>query len=487
MDAIFLSSCVPKTLTTLFRPLGPYQVAWYLRENGYDVQVLEFVYRKTEEEIFNLIKKFSTPNTKVLGMGLMINLDDPTMGVIIKKIENVLRRVRLEFPQMKIITGGPAAPIWSRLHRNKTLFDYIINGHGEDTVLALMNHLYKGSPHPQFEIIDGNKYIRESFKMPLEKFFDITKRGHRWHKNDCIQPNESLPLELGRGCIFKCKFCRYPYTGKSKNDFTRDMKCVKEELIENYNNWGVTNYYMLDDTFNADQSRMKDFYNMTQTLPFKIKYATYLRTDLLHAHPDTQYMLLESGLKGCYLGIETFNQESADLISKSWSPKAKEYLPKLHFDIWKDQVNTQVGFIAGLPPETYDDLQKTNQWCMEHKMSSWVWHALSINRDAHYEFKSDFDLNAEKYGFRWVVNDGKPMWVTDYCTREQALQWEIKLKEESKIYQRLGCWYLMELGNYGYDIEVMRWITQVNMPWKEINVKRYQFLTNYFNDLAMLV
>ena len=55
MDAIFLSSCVPKQLTPLMRPLGPYQVAWYLRKHNYNVQVLEFIFRLTEEEILNLI------------------------------------------------------------------------------------------------------------------------------------------------------------------------------------------------------------------------------------------------------------------------------------------------------------------------------------------------------------------------------------------------------------------------------------------------
>ena len=59
----------------------------------------------------------------------------------------------------------------------------------------------------------------------------------RWNKNDCIQTGETLPLEISRGCIFKCKFCRYPYIGKTKNDFSKSIDNVVEELEYNYNNF----------------------------------------------------------------------------------------------------------------------------------------------------------------------------------------------------------------------------------------------------------
>ena len=45
----------------------------------------------------------------------------------------------------------------------------------------------------------------------------------RFEKNDFILPGESLPLELSRGCIFKCRFCQYPNIGKDKDDLELEL------------------------------------------------------------------------------------------------------------------------------------------------------------------------------------------------------------------------------------------------------------------------
>lgn len=486
MDAVFLSSIVAKNLLNVMRPLGPYQIAWYLRKHNYSVQVLEFVYRMQVDEIISLLDKFVTKNTKVIGLGLMINMDGKAAGSIIKKFERVLEICKKRYPQVKLIVGGPSAPTWSRMWRNNTLFDYIFTGHTEDQVLGLMNHLCRGAPHPQFQLVDGNKIIREGFTMPHGNLFNIEEDDHLWHENDCIQPGESLPLELGRGCIFKCKFCRYPYIGKHKNDFSRNMECVRQELVDNYEKWGVTNYYMLDDTFNADQERLRAFHAMTQTLPFKIQYATYIRIDLLHAHPDSQYMLQESGLKGCFFGIESFNKDASELVGKSWSTKAKEWIPTLHNDIWKKSINFQLGFIAGLPPETLDMLRDTNQWCIDNDIPSWTWAGLTINRDAHDQYKSDFDLNAENFGFEWINYEGKPMWKTPYATAKIAKEWEFTLVEEAKPYQKLACWYLFEIPNFGYKLDEFMHLKQIDIPWREVNAKRTVWLSNYVKSLRAI-
>lgn len=484
MDAIFLTSCVTNNQTTLFRPLGSYQIAWYLRENGYNVQVLDFLFKFTEEQILRLVAAHMTPETKVIGFGMMIDLRDPKMGAVIKKFENVLFAIKKRYPQITLILGSPSAPYFSRLHRNKTLFDYVFVGHAEDGVLALMNHIYRKSDHPQFELVEGNRVIRESFVMPGGNKFSIETCGHVWHDSDYIQPNETLPLELSRGCIFKCKFCRYPHIGKSKKDFNREMECIKHELITNYERWGVTNYYMLDDTFNADQDRMRAFAGMTATLPFKIRYATYLRIDLMAAHPETEDMLLESGLLGAFLGLETLNQEAADMIGKTWNGKnAREYLPDLYHNKWSKQVSFRVGLICGLPPETFEDCQRTNQWLVDNEISGWWWHGLTVLKDAHSEYRSEFDKNAELYGFEWEMREGRYIWKTKYCDSIIAREWQVKLNNEVKDVQCLTSWDLLELGNYGIDLDVAKQTRIVDFDWIGLADSRKVWLQNYYRSV----
>jgi hypothetical protein len=483
MDAVFLSSCVPNNLSTLFRPLGPYQLAWHLRENNYNIQVIDFIFKFTEEQILTLVEQYVTLETKVVGISFMLGHQNPSMFSVIKKFENVLRKIKNKYPWVKIIVGGPAAPYWSKLHRNGTLFDFIFTGHAEDGVLSLMNYLYRKGPHPRFEIVDGNKFIKESF-FDSENKFNITSCSHKWHKSDCIQPGETLPLELGRGCIFKCKFCRYPYIGKHKNDFNRDMECVREELIDNYNNWGVNNYYIIDDTFNADQERLKAFHAMTQTLPFKIHYATYLRADLIAAHPESEIYLQESGLIGAFLGIESLSPEACKIIGKPWSAKsAKEYIPNLYHNTWKTEVSIVVGLICGIPPDTLQSCKETNQWAIDNQLPAWVWHPLSIERDVNIEHKSEFDIHAEEYGFKWKNNFGRTIWVTDYCDGELAKEWGEELTDISKPYQHINCWHLLELGTFGLNLDQMKRITFQNADWKLINSLRAEWIKKYYREV----
>jgi radical SAM superfamily enzyme YgiQ (UPF0313 family) len=484
MDAIFLTCCVSINKTNIFRPLGSYQIAWYLRKHSYDVQVIDFIHFYSEEQIIKLLEVHITSKTKIIGLGVMIDLKDPANGAIIKKIENVFFTIKKRYPQIKRIVGSPAAPHFSRLHRNKTLFDYVFLGHTEQHVLALLDHLSKNSPHPQFEIVEGNRIIRESFAVPDGKIFDISTCEHLWNKTDYIQPNETLPLELGRGCIFKCKFCRYPYIGKSKRDFNRSIECVKQEIISNYENWRVTNYYMLDDTFNADQERLKSFTDMVKTLPFKINYATYLRIDLLAAHPESEDIFLENGLKGAFLGIETFNPNAANLIGKSWSAKhSKDYLLNLYHNKWKKRIAVTAAFICGIPPETFEECQATNKWLIDNDIPSWLWQNLTVYKDAHDEHRSEFDRDADKYGFTWEMKEGRYIWKTEYCDAILAREWRLQLVNEAKNYQHLNVWSLLSLGSLDLNINEYQSYKIVDINWNSVSVKRDNFLRTYYQEV----
>jgi len=484
MDAIFLTCCVSVNKTNIFRPLGSYQVAWYLRKHGYNTQVVDFIHFYTEAQIIKLLETHITSKTKIIGLGVMMDLKDPSNGEIIKKIENVFHTIKKRYPHIKRIVGSPAAPYFSRLHRNKTLFDYVFLGHTELHVLALLDHLSKNSPHPQFEIIEGNRVIRESFLAPSGEIFDIETCDHQWHKSDYVQPKETLPLELGRGCIFKCKFCRYPYIGKSKKDFNRSMDCIKQEIIANYENWGVTNYYMLDDTFNADQERLQAFTNMVKTLPFKINYSTYLRIDLLAAHPESEDMLLENGLKGAFLGIESFNKDAANLIGKSWSAKnSKDYLLELYHNKWKEKIAITTAFICGIPPETFEDCKNTNQWLIENNIPSWIWQNLTVYKDAHNEHRSEFDRDSEKYGFIWEMKEGRYVWRTEYCDAITAREWRLQLVNESKDYQKLNVWSLISIGSFDLDIDEYQKYRIIDIDWNAMSQLRNKFLRNYYYEV----
>lgn len=487
MDAIFLSSCIPRKINSVIRPLGPYQLAWYLRQHGYNIQVIDFIYMLNDKEILELIEKFITPNTKFIGLGMMVSHHHVLLSQLAFKLARVLKQVKQKYPQVKISMGGGTSHIWSERFRNKTLFDYIFKGYAEDTALALFDHLYKGAKHPPFELIDGNVHLNDTTIFTDKRLFNIEQSFHTWHVRDCIQPNEALPIEFGRGCMFKCAFCRYPHIGKNKNDFNRNIECIKEELVDNYNKFNVTSYYIVDDTFNSDKNRIEEFAKMTATLPFKIQYAAFLRADLIHANSETESMLLESGLKSVFFGIETLNTQGAAMVGKAWSGKhAKKYLPILYHNKWKKKVHMTLGFIAGIPGETLEDLRDTQKWCIENQFPCFKWHPLNVESNTGNHYRSEFDINAEKYGITWKVKDGRTIWVSDNCDSDTAVNWVHILENEGRYASKLTTWDLIEMANYGYDLDEMAKLNVDEIPWKEIDVKVKVFLNNYFEDLRSL-
>ena len=224
---------------------------------------------------------------------------------------------------------------------------------------------------------------------------------------------------------------------------------------------------------------------MSASLPFKINFVTYLRLDLIHAHPETEDLLLESGLLGAQIGIETFNHKASDLIGKSWlSRNAKDYLPKLLFDKWKNNVAVRTSMIAGIPPETFEECKASNKWMIENKIGAWSWLPLYISRDAHNAYRSEFDINATKYDFQWEVRDGKVIWKTDYCDELKAMEWKTYLTNEAKKHQHMTAWGLFELGNYGYELNLVKDIKTLDLPWDTITDKRIKWIKDYYRTIS---
>ena len=478
------------------RPIGSHQLAWYLRLFGYSVQVInyaELVF--TTDKINELIEKFITDDTKIVGIGGILLENNK---VFFSTFTSVLTQLKTKYPKLKIVAGGPSVNTIRTQLTN--IFDYYFTGHAENTMLQFCNWIFKDGPKPLIEIdANGYKFLKESSYIGNKKF-SIEQCNFRWHDSDAIQPNETLPLETTRGCIFKCKFCQYPLIGKNKKDFLKPIEGIRDELIDNYERFRVTNYYILDDTFNADHERLEEFAKMVSLLPFKIKYATYLRLDLIEAHKHTADLLFESGLYGAFFGIESFNKDASALVGKSFSgKKAKEYLPYLLQDKWQGRIKEHLSFIAGIPPETLDNLKETNNWCIDNKITSWKTVPLILNKLSDSVFSSEFERNAEQYGFEIfeklpnansaiVSNWKQSHWKhTSGVKFLDAIKWSNEMSQSALPYIKKGGWNALEAVQLGYTIEEinkLRWIDYgVNNEWQK-RVK--SFAQAYYDNLMSL-
>jgi hypothetical protein len=462
---------------SLYRTAGPYVIAHHLRKNGISVQVIDYIQFSTSEEILFLVEKFlPKDNDKhcILGISTtFLQLDGKKLPA---SILDVIKTVKLKYPNLKVVAGGARA---HQIPMKANCIDYSIYSYSEDLTLSLFNGLLNKTPlDPEFKV--NRKIIKDNQE------FNIIESDFRFVKEDCVRPKESLPLEISRGCIFKCKFCRFPYIGKKKNDYIRCTEQIRAELIYNYETFGTTSYYVLDDTFNETPEKVKAFYDMTQTLPFKITWAAYLRVDLIHRFPETAIWLKNSGLVAAFFGIESFHPEASALIGKGWSGKhGKDYILELKNNIWGDDVIITLSLIMGIPPETWEDISATQNWLIENNIDSWAWHGLAVNGKSNKTDQSEFEKQPDKYGFTFPNQDDLNDWHHASVTKKQVDEWYKLSKKTFKYPPKIGSWNVIEMFNYFDKKDVMD-VNFKRNAYAEIKTKRVEWTSQYFKMLREL-
>jgi radical SAM superfamily enzyme YgiQ (UPF0313 family) len=335
--------------------------------------------------------------------------------------------------------------------------------YGEDVFVELLDHHKHKKSLPGFQLAFRDTTSIKIFKTPTVVKYNIETDDHLFTKQDYIMKNETLPIEISRGCIFKCKFCNHFLLGRAKLDYLRNMECIKRELIHNYENCQVTNYYVICDTFNDTEYKMQQWHKMVMSLPFKIRYTAYLRADLLDRYKDVPYLLKESGLLAGYHGIESLGVEASRIVGKAWSGKrARDYIPHLYHDIWGKQVLQTLSFIAGLPGDTRESITDTLTWFETNDLHDLRLQILGINHQVNNKHLSEFELNAEKYGFSFPWPGRPQRWKTDYWDELEASKFVNSLRSTiTRISARHASWNSMTLLQFGFtEAQLVKEISQ---------------------------
>jgi hypothetical protein len=289
------------------RALSAYQLSHQCRTQGFTSQVVDFINDFTEEELLEVVKKFIGPDSLCLGLStsffndfkIMVDNKSVLPLYVPEHIVNVCVKIKKMYPKLRICLGGAK----SYQGVNLDWVDDIFQGYSEDQFINYCN-LLASDKNDHFIKKISNKHI---YNVENKKF-DITSLDHRFLKHDCILSNEVLPIEISRGCIFKCKFCAFPLNGKKKLDYIRDFDRIKDELIYNYENYNTTKYFFNDDTLNDSVYKIENLHRIIKSLPFKIEFSALMRLDLLYKNQETIDLLKDMGLRTTFFGIESFKR-----------------------------------------------------------------------------------------------------------------------------------------------------------------------------------
>lgn len=427
----------------LQKSFGVYKVARELRLAGYEVAVIHHAHIFSYDEIKYILKNLISNKTLFVGFNNMfyraINQVDANKiyegGVVwgdrelgsmlphgLNLNKDLKAYIRSLNPTTKVVLGGPTA---SDVSSNKD-FDYVVVGYADVSAVNLADHLSKGVVlEKSYKSINGPTIVNDA----TAKTFDFVNSLMEYKSYDCILPQETLFLEVGRGCIFNCAFCSYPLNGKKKNDYVKHEDKLYAEIIDNYERFGVTRYQMVDDTFNDDIGKIQMFHNLSKRLPFKLEYWAYTRLDLLAAHPETIDLLFDSGLRGCYFGIESLNKQTGSAIGKGLGREKLISTLRYIKSRWGDDVMLHGSFITGLPYESKESIYETCHFLTSDNNPLDSWHLRgfclddsSVNTDG---FFSRIAKDPTSFGYknlRKVQNSNYLYWENDATNSDEAEQ-----------------------------------------------------------------
>lgn len=413
--AIILSDVVEGRDVGYSRYIAPYLLATKAREEGFDCLVIDKFTRL--QNLKEVLKKHIGPETVFIGISstfLAAKVENPSdhtnlrptlwlknKNDFIQWMRELRQLTQNQKSEAKIVCGG-AKSLYSMEHEETAeLFDFFILGKAESYFASLLQLLVQGKEIPI-------KQHKNTF-YTCDLFFPNARVEHVsntvWNKKDFVLKGESLPIELTKGCLYNCKFCNFEKQGSLRKELSR----LRDEFIRNYELFGTTVYHFCDDCFNDTRPKVEEFCNMFLSLPFKIEWISYARVDVACKFPHTLDLMVESGARALFWGLESFDPVAARNSGKGTHPdRVKEMLissKRKH----GDKVLYFAGFIIGLPGEDESNLEKTVDWIKNSgALDQFVLFPLSLipyseKLDKALIDFAEYSRNPTKYGFEKVT------------------------------------------------------------------------------------
>jgi len=468
---------------------GSHRIATFLREKGWDIEVLDFVMGWSLEQLKEFTRSRVNNKTVFIGFG-------STFPIWSNTLESYFTWVKITYPDIKIIAGGQIS------NNYRIEADWYVDGFGERAIEALLKHI-TGSEKVKYQLgINGRKVIKGNLDYPS---FPMKNLRIRYEDRDFILANETLVTEFGRGCIFNCSFCNFPILGV-KEDHSRDAEDLRLELQDTYDRFGVTKYVIADETVNDYTEKLQKFQTAIKQLSFKPRFFGFARADLFVSRRQDWDIMLDMGFVGHHYGIESTNIDSLKSIGKGMHPdkllpgllEARDYFKK--HGMYKGQVS----LIAGLPYETRDSLTKTLSWFKENwKTENVMLFPMYIPKPNGSDNSSKLTTDWKKYNYRETAVDMYPAirkifqeLPTQYGMGESLLEntgmsWENDEWNIMDVMKIVGSFYAKDyIQNYGPILwSVGEYEVTFDKPFEYFDNKTMADLigTNDFGDLRKFV
>jgi anaerobic magnesium-protoporphyrin IX monomethyl ester cyclase len=339
----------------LFPPLGAAYLSAQLRKLRIETKIFDCTFRTFQQ----LQRDLAAYQPEIVGIYSMVSLSRNTF--------RIAEAVRAQFPNCLLISGGPLPTLYPERYSRD--FDAVFRGEVDLSFPRMcQDFLAQDISHRKLEDLQLESYAglfiqnnglhinnppvhyREeeinSFPLP-----DRSDLDHATYQKEWLEKtgSKTTSIMITLGCPFNCDFCSRPVFG---NLFRRrDLDLVFAE-IDQIRRLGYDSLWIADDNFTLNLSFLRDF--CQRMVGQRIGWSCLSRVTGINA--DIAYMMKAAGCRRVYLGLETGDQATLDLMNKKAS--VEESTSAVH-QFRQAGIEVAAFFIVGYPGETVASIEKT--------------------------------------------------------------------------------------------------------------------------------
>lgn len=265
--------------------------ASYLKENGFDVNIIDAV-AEEEYSYDKFIEKVKDESADVV----VLECSTPTIDIDLWMAKRIS-----EFTQVAL--AGPHLTINAEeIQKNHRYIIYLLKGEYIKSALTMAQTRKVGIYESDvITDLDSISFPFRDYESSI-KYYDPTMPTER----------PQLQIYASKGCPFKCTFCMWPQTIYQGKVALRKPEKIAQEIRECVKKYSFKSIFFDDDTFNLGTERINELCDELARIGLP-----WTMMGRLDCSPDWLYdKMVDCGCVGMRFGIETFNIDILKKINK---------------------------------------------------------------------------------------------------------------------------------------------------------------------------
>lgn len=320
---------------------------------------------------------------------------------------------------------------FGQLLKDRNLIDCYITGEGEYALIKYLN----GETGPG---INNNQPEQigdlDQLPFPNYSYFNLDLY-------DYLDGKKDVYITGSRGCVRKCTYCDVErYWPKYRY---RSGQNIADEIIQNYEHYGITNFYFTDSLVNGSIKAFSDMCNKLAAYQFATPITwqgQFIFRDRASTPRDHYSMIKAAGGDTFYVGIESGSDKVRAEMGKKFTNDDIDY----HLDqMSRNQLHCMFLMFTGYITETHEDhldnLKFFQRW--KRYVADGTITGLELGQNLIVLPGSPVERMIDQYGLRFLLNtNGDPglgLWEADInpdLTIHERIYRKIEVHEEAMKY-----------------------------------------------------